>query len=124
MEEGLARWEHVTGGNAGLMVKAPQLMGWELDSTLEFYGLCLVVCVGATLGIVNLMRSPTGRAFVAIRDSEISAQSMGIHLARYKTPVVRAVGGAGRRWRARCTRTRSSSSRPISSASSSRSTCC
>jgi branched-chain amino acid transport system permease protein len=35
--------------------------------------------------MINLMRSPTGRAFVAIRDSEISAQSMGIHLARYKT---------------------------------------
>jgi branched-chain amino acid transport system permease protein len=28
---------------------------------------------------------PPGRAFIAIRDSEISAQSMGIHLARYKT---------------------------------------
>ena len=35
--------------------------------------------------MLNLLRSPTGRAFVAIRDSEISAQSMGIHLARYKT---------------------------------------
>jgi branched-chain amino acid transport system permease protein len=31
------------------------------------------------------LRSSTGRAFVAIRDSEISAQSMGIHLAYYKT---------------------------------------
>ena len=41
--------------------------------------------VGATLAVLNLLRSPTGRAFVAIRDSEISAQSMGIHLARYKT---------------------------------------
>ena len=39
----------------------------------------------ATLAVLNLLRSPTGRAFVAIRDSEISAQSMGIHLARYKT---------------------------------------
>jgi branched-chain amino acid transport system permease protein len=37
------------------------------------------------LGVMNLLRSPTGRAFVAIRDSEISAQSMGINLARYKT---------------------------------------
>jgi branched-chain amino acid transport system permease protein len=35
--------------------------------------------------VLNLLRSPTGRAFVAIRDSEISAQSMGIHLAYYKT---------------------------------------
>jgi PmbA protein len=37
-----------------------------------------------SLGILNLLRSPTGRAFVAIRDSEISAQSMGIDLAGYK----------------------------------------
>lgn len=85
VEEGLARWESVTGGNAGLMVNYPAMFGWELDSTNEFYFLCLVVAVLATLGIVNLLRSPTGRAFVAIRDSEISAQSMGIHLARYKT---------------------------------------
>jgi branched-chain amino acid transport system permease protein len=85
VEEVIARWEHVTGGNAGLMVQYPTLFGWALDSTDEFYFLCLVVTVLATLGIVNLMRSSTGRAFVAIRDSEISAQSMGIHLARYKT---------------------------------------
>lgn len=85
VEEVIARWEHVTGGNAGLMVQYPALFGWALDSTDEFYFLCLVVTVLATLGIVNLMRSSTGRAFVAIRDSEISAQSMGIQLARYKT---------------------------------------
>lgn len=85
VEEGMARWESVTGGNKGLMVNLPSLFGWEFDTTGEFYFLCLVVTVIATLAIVNLMRSSTGRAFVAIRDSEISAQSMGIHLARYKT---------------------------------------
>lgn len=85
VEEIMARWEHVTGGNSGLVVKAPAFFGWELESTNEFYFLCLVVTVLATLAIANLMRSSTGRAFVAIRDSEISAQSMGIHLARYKT---------------------------------------
>ena len=85
VEEVLARWESVTGGNAGLHVKAPQMMGWKLDTGTEFYFLCLVVTVLATLGIVNLLRAPTGRAFVAIRDSEVSAQSMGIHLAHYKT---------------------------------------
>ncbi|MFP8778547.1 branched-chain amino acid ABC transporter permease [Hydrogenophaga sp. RWCD_12] len=85
VEEGLARWEHVTGGNAGLAVNPPSIAGWTLDSTNAFYFLCLALCVGATLAIVNLLRAPTGRAFVAIRDSEISAQSMGIHLARYKT---------------------------------------
>jgi branched-chain amino acid transport system permease protein len=61
------------------------MFGWKLNSGIEFYLLCLVITVVVTLGILNLLRSSTGRAFVAIRDSEISAQSMGIHLARYKT---------------------------------------
>jgi branched-chain amino acid transport system permease protein len=85
VEEVFARWESVTGGNAGIHLKAPDLFGWKLESADSFYGLCLVITVIATLGVLNLLRSPTGRAFVAIRDSEISAQSMGIHLARYKT---------------------------------------
>jgi branched-chain amino acid transport system permease protein len=85
VEEGLARWESVTGGNAGMHVKAPAMFGWTLNTETEFYFLCLAVTVASTLAILNLLRSSTGRAFVAIRDSEISAQSMGIHLARYKT---------------------------------------
>jgi branched-chain amino acid transport system permease protein len=98
VEEVIARWESLTGGNKGLMVNYPSLFGWDLDSTNEFYFLCLLVTVLATLGVVNLMRSSTGRAFVAIRDSEISAQSMGIHLARYKTlsfAISAALAGVG-----------------------------
>ena len=100
VEEVFARWESVTGGNAGIHLKAPELLGWKLESAESFYGLCLVIAVLATLGVLNLLRSPTGRAFVAIRDSEISAQSMGIHLARYKTlsfalsAALAGVGGA------------------------------
>jgi len=85
VEEVFARWEKVTGGNSGLHVQPPQFFGWQLESGAGFYFLCLVVAVLSTLAILNLLRAPTGRAFVAIRDSEISAQSMGIHLARYKT---------------------------------------
>ena len=85
VEEVLARWESVTGGNSGINIKRPSMFGWQLTTDTEFYFLCLLVAVVSTLAILNLLRSPTGRAFVAIRDSEISAQSMGIHLARYKT---------------------------------------
>ncbi|MGI9134525.1 MAG: branched-chain amino acid ABC transporter permease [Rhodoferax sp.] len=85
VEEVLARWESVTGGNAGVHIQKPNLFGWVLESGDQFYFLCLAITVVATLAILNLLRSPTGRAFVAIRDSEISAQSMGIHLAFYKT---------------------------------------
>ncbi len=100
VEEVLARWEKVTGGNAGIHIKAPNLFGWKVDTGEGFYYLCLFITVAATLGILNLLRSSTGRAFVAIRDSEISAQSMGIHLARYKTlsfalsAALAGVGGA------------------------------
>jgi branched-chain amino acid transport system permease protein len=85
VEEALARWESVTGGNSGIHVNQPDLFGYKVDSAIGFYFLCLLIAIVATLAILNLLRSPTGRAFVAIRDSEISAQSMGIHLARYKT---------------------------------------
>jgi branched-chain amino acid transport system permease protein len=100
VEEVLARWESVTGGNSGIHVKHPDLFGLKVDGAVGFYLLCLVITIAATVGILNLLRSPTGRAFVAIRDSEISAQSMGIHLARYKTlsfalsAALAGVGGA------------------------------
>jgi branched-chain amino acid transport system permease protein len=85
VQEVFSRWEKVTGGNSGLQAKAPNIFGWNASSSIEFYFVCLVITIACTLVIINLLRSPTGRAFVAIRDSEISAQSMGINLAQYKT---------------------------------------
>lgn len=83
--EVFARWESATGGNAGAHVKSPTLFGAEFGDSVSFYFVCLATAVLATLALLNLLRSPVGRAFVAIRDSEVSAQSLGIHLARYKT---------------------------------------
>ena len=100
VEEGLARWDSVTGGNAGIHVKAMVLGSWKVDSAESFYAVCLGVTVLSTLVVLNVLRSSTGRAFVAIRDSEVSAQSMGIHLAYYKTlsfmmsAALAGVGGA------------------------------
>lgn len=85
VEEALTRWESVTGGNSGLAVGSIKLFGAALDTTARFYFLTLAITIAATLLVLNLLRSSSGRAFVAIRDSEISAQSMGIHLAKFKT---------------------------------------
>jgi branched-chain amino acid transport system permease protein len=85
VEEVFARWESVTKGNAGMSVSDPKFFGYTLSGDVPFYFLCLVVTILATLAVVNLLRAPTGRAFVALRDSEVSAQSMGIHAAYYKT---------------------------------------
>jgi branched-chain amino acid transport system permease protein len=85
IEEIIARWEHVTGGNSGKLVKAIEIFGYRLASQESFYYLCLGLTLIATFALINLLRSPTGRAFVAIRDSEVSASCMGINLAYYKT---------------------------------------
>jgi len=79
------RWETVTNGFRGQPVPKPEIFGFVFDTEESFYGLCLLLLVVVTLVAINLLRSPTGRAWVAIRDSEIAAQSMGVNLAVYKT---------------------------------------
>jgi branched-chain amino acid transport system permease protein len=85
VQEVLTRWESVTRGNLGMTLRSIDLFGVRLNEEWKLYYLALALLALVVLGVLNLLRSPTGRAFVAIRDSEISAQSMGIHLARYKT---------------------------------------
>ncbi len=80
----IEHWESVTGGHFGMRVPEAQVFGLPLDTPVTFYYLCLVVLALCLLSAMNLLRSPTGRAFIAVRDSEISAQSMGIDLARTK----------------------------------------
>ena len=85
IQEVFARWEHVTGGLKGRAVDKPVVFGVALGGDVAFYFLCLAVLVAGIWLTANLLRSPTGRAWVAIRDSEIAAQSMGVNLAAYKT---------------------------------------
>jgi branched-chain amino acid transport system permease protein len=85
VEEILARWESVTHGNEGMRVRAIQLLGSSVSrDSPAFYYLCLGLLILVILGTLNLMRSSTGRAFVAIRDSETAAKSMGINVSLYK----------------------------------------
>ena len=77
-----------TGGVVGLVAPTISIAGAEVDrygSPDRFYWLCLAVALLVTLGYRNLLRAPLGRAFVAIRDSELSAQAMGVNPAATKT---------------------------------------
>ncbi|HEV8586334.1 MAG TPA: branched-chain amino acid ABC transporter permease [Methylomirabilota bacterium] len=85
IQEVLTRWERVTHGLKGRPVDKPVIFGVSLAHDAAFYFLCLAALIGGLWLTANLLRSPTGRAWVAIRDSEIAAQSMGVNLARYKT---------------------------------------
>jgi branched-chain amino acid transport system permease protein len=97
IQEVFNRWESVTGGLKGEAVERPVIFGFAFHGhatilgvsvaygDLAFYFLSLGFLAGALWLTRNLLRAPTGRAWVAIRDSEIAAQSMGINLALYKT---------------------------------------
>jgi branched-chain amino acid transport system permease protein len=85
VEQVLSHWVSVTGGFRGMAVEPPSIGSISLDDSVTFYLLCLFVLTGCLFLALNLLRTSTGRAMTAIRDSEISAQSMGIHLAYTKT---------------------------------------
>jgi len=78
-------WESLTGGFAGFAVATPEFLGVSLATGGGFYYICLIAIVSTILLTLNLMRSPTGRALIALRDSETAAQTLGVRLARYKT---------------------------------------
>jgi branched-chain amino acid transport system permease protein len=49
------------------------------------YYFTLAITIGIYIASVNLLRSRSGRAFMAIRDNEIAASAMGVDVALYKT---------------------------------------
>ena len=85
VEEILARWESVTNGNEGLKLRTLDIFGQTVPrDSPGFYFLCLGVLILVIIAALNLLRAPTGRAFVAVRDSETAAKSMGIDIAAAK----------------------------------------
>ena len=85
VEQILSHWVSVTGGYRGMLVPDPNIGSLSLKSHTAFYFVCLTFFSSSVLIGVNILRSPVGRAMTAVRDSEISAQSMGINLAKTKT---------------------------------------
>jgi branched-chain amino acid transport system permease protein len=57
---------------------------WVIDSDLKVYYMMLVLVILLVAAVVNLLRSRVGRAWVAIRDNDISAEVMGINVVQYK----------------------------------------
>jgi branched-chain amino acid transport system permease protein len=78
-----ANVEVLSGGRAGLAI--PQLQPpWNLPRDVWVYCIYFALFLAFTAVAYNLVSSFVGRAFVAIRDSDIAAEAMGVNLARYK----------------------------------------
>jgi branched-chain amino acid transport system permease protein len=90
----LKKYDGLTHGTQGINVR-PEVpptpafikdwFGISLTNDQWIYFLVLFIVFLMTILALNIVRSRIGRAFVAIRDSEIAAQAMGISVPRYKT---------------------------------------
>ncbi len=78
------RWEPVTGGSYGITIPRPEIAGFSFSSDRSYYYIVLVIAVVMILFATNLVRTRTGRAFMAVRDHYISAEIMGINLFKYR----------------------------------------
>jgi branched-chain amino acid transport system permease protein len=92
----LGFFEHWTGGVQGLVVTKPDapsfvssiasyFSGKPMSQDMWLYYFTLAISIGIYLASINLLRSRSGRAFMAIRDNEIAASAMGVNVALYKT---------------------------------------
>ena len=80
IETVFGEWGSVTGGHSGLAVPTLRIFGLPLTAVWQQYYLDLFLALLVIVGVANLFRSPTGRAFVAVRDSELSARCLGVNV--------------------------------------------
>jgi branched-chain amino acid transport system permease protein len=77
------RWIEFTGGSAGVPV-APLKLGATPLPPSQLYYVVLAVAAGALLVHDFIIRSHIGRALQAMRDGELGAEALGIHVTRWK----------------------------------------
>ena len=76
--------EWLTGGIYGISnVPRPDVCGWPMNGPREFYYFCLAHLALVSLATWWLIRSPWGRAFVALRENPMRALSLGVDTRRY-----------------------------------------
>jgi branched-chain amino acid transport system permease protein len=86
--------EWLTGGTSGINdIARPTLFGWSVAGNLAYYYVILVVALVLSALLWGLLRSPWGKAFTALRDNPIRAESLGIHVQAY-TLLSFAIGAA------------------------------
>src|SRR5689334_61391 len=86
--------EWLTGGTYGLSgIQRPVLLGWSTHGAVSFYYFSLGVLIALAGGTWWMLRSPWGRAFVALRENPIRALSLGLDTRRY-TLMAFAIGSS------------------------------
>ena len=86
--------EWLTGGTYGINgIARPDVLGWSTEPARAYYFFCLALMVVAAAAFWAMLRSPWGRAFVALRENPVRALSLGVDTRRY-TLMAFAIGSA------------------------------
>lgn len=80
----IGRWQ-AFGGRMGLEAPRLEVGPLLLESDRHLYFLIVPIAFFLVWAARNLMKTRVGRAFIAIRDSDIAAETMGVNLTFYKT---------------------------------------
>jgi branched-chain amino acid transport system permease protein len=86
--------EKLTGGTFGISgIPRPTVLGVSMEGHLAFFYFTLGSLVVLAALLWWLLRSPWGRAFAALRDNPIRAESLGVNITAY-TLLAFAIGAA------------------------------
>lgn len=77
-------WESVTGGVPGTSIPRASLFGFEFVGDRRNFYLIFAVAFVMALAAKNLGRTHFGRAFVAVRERDFSAEILGVNLLHTK----------------------------------------
>ena len=80
----ISHWGYA-GGHMGIVAPKMSVGPLVIQTGAQQYAVIMTATVILTVGAVNLMKTRVGRAFVAIRDSEIAAEAVGINISWFKT---------------------------------------
>jgi branched-chain amino acid transport system permease protein len=86
--------EKLTGGTFGINgIERPGFFGLSLDKNLPYYYFVLAFALVLGFLLWRLLNSPWGKAFTALRDNPIRAESLGVNIRAY-TLLSFAIGAA------------------------------
>lgn len=75
----------ITNGTAGILgIPGIEIFGVSFKSYDKYYFICLIGLALSVIIATNLLKSRSGRAILAIRESDIAAEAMGINVVNYK----------------------------------------
>jgi len=79
-----SEYQTTRGDATGVSLDPPSLFGARLNDPVAWYFVLLLFVLITILFAVNLVRSRTGRAWMAIRARDVVAESLGVNVAFYK----------------------------------------